>query len=136
MVDTEPVTFKTEDSMWQLMAEGKKTWDARLFDIDDERFHRLLRGRWEIDPVIGRQPYYLPKETLVRFLNKATEELLQFRFRGLQFVEWAPGWCFIQLGGLVCRYEADGVPRDLEERADALEKELDQEEELRLAEED
>ncbi len=37
MVDTEPLTFKVEDSMWQVMAEGKKTWDARLFDIDDER---------------------------------------------------------------------------------------------------
>ena len=106
----EPVTFKTEDSLWQTMAEGKKCWDARFFDISDDRIYRLCWGSWESNPPRGRrlrQPAYIPEEVKVCFLNKATGEVLQFRFNGIEFTDWAPGWCFIQLGGIIARYDAD-----------------------------
>lgn len=101
-----PILFKSENSLWQLMAEGKKTWDARLHDISDDRIYRLSLGMWDTDE--GRQPYYKPTEDIVSFLNKVTGEVLMFRFRELEFVVWAPGWVFIQLGGLVARRLPDG----------------------------
>lgn len=106
----EPVVFKSEDSLWQMLRQGTKSWDARHYDMSDPRMHRLAQGHWEQDPPPGRRPYYQSDETFVCFLNKLTGETLQFRFRGLITPGWAPGWCFIQLGGLVATYDAKGEP--------------------------
>lgn len=108
MNNKEPVVFKSEDSLWQLLAKGIKTWDARLNDITDERVLRLSKGHWEKNPPPGRMPYYKMDEDFVCFLNKLTDQMLQFRFRGLVYARWAPGWCFIELGGLVATYDKDG----------------------------
>lgn len=90
-----------------MLARGEKTWDARRHDIADDRIYRLSWGQWEKDPPEGRQPSWGPVEAFVSFLNKVTREVLQFRFRGLEFADWAPGWCFIILGGLVRRYKQE-----------------------------
>ncbi|MDD4986116.1 MAG: hypothetical protein PHQ43_10085 [Dehalococcoidales bacterium] len=111
------IVFKCEDSLWQLMASGKKQWDARQYDVTDERIFRLSMGAWEKDPPQGRQPAWLPREQLVAFLNNLTGETLIFRFRWLRFVSWAPGWVFICLGGRVQRLEADGAPVDESRKA-------------------
>ncbi|MBA7660379.1 MAG: hypothetical protein GH143_02550 [Calditrichaeota bacterium] len=108
MAEKGDIVFKSEDSLWQTLKEGRKTWDARLHDISDDRIYRLSWGKWEDKPPHGRQPVYLPQETFVHFLNKKTGQLLRFRFRGLEFAPWAPGWCFIGLGGLVSIIEPDG----------------------------
>lgn len=108
MNDKMPVVFKSEDSLWQMLAKGVKTWDARLNDINDERILRLSKGHWEKNPMPGRQPHYLPDEEFVCFLNKLSGQTLQFRFRGLIYARWAPGWCFIELSGLVGTYDKDG----------------------------
>lgn len=108
MSNKEPVIFKSEDSIWRLLAKGIKTWDARLNDITDERILRLTRGHWEQNPPPGRMPYYTMDEQFVCFLNKLTDQTLQFRFRGLTYARFAPGWCFIELGGLVSTYDKDG----------------------------
>lgn len=108
MNDKEPVVFKSDDGLWQMMAKGIKTWDARLYDLTDERILRLARGHWEKSYKPGRQPSYLPDETFVCFLNKVTDQTLQFRFRRLTFVHFAPGWCFLELGGLVVTFDKDG----------------------------
>lgn len=94
----EPQCFKCEDSLWQMLADGTKTWDARRYDMSDDRIYRLSRGQWKKDPT-----RWLLVEQLVCFQNKATGEVLTFRFSGLEFAPWAPGWCFIILGGLVVR---------------------------------
>jgi len=104
----EPVVFKSEDSLWQMLRQGTKSWDARRFDATDERIRRLILGHWEKNPNPGRLAYYTSDETFVCFLNKLTGQTLQFRFRGLITTGWAPGWCFIQLGGLVGTFDADG----------------------------
>ena len=104
----EPIVFNSEDSLWQMLRDGLKTWDARLHDMADERIYRLSWGKWDRGPAPGRQPSYLPQEEFVHFLNKLTGQLLKFRFRGLEFTSWAPGWCFIVLGGLVEVQEPDG----------------------------
>jgi hypothetical protein len=106
--DKEPVVFKSEDSLWQMLAKGIKTWDARLNNITDERILRLTKGHWEKNPHPGRMPYYTPDETFVCFENKLTGQVLQFRFRGLTYARFAPGWCFIELSGLVATYDKDG----------------------------
>jgi len=93
------IVFKTEDSVWQMMAEGKKPWDARRWDLEDERIRRLASGKW-IDASPGAQPYWAPTEALVSFVNKATGELLVFRYLDMVFQDWAPGWVFLKLGGL------------------------------------
>jgi hypothetical protein len=104
----EPVVFKSEDSLWQMLAKGIKTWDGRFNDVSDERILRLSRGHWEKNPMPGRLATYLMDEVFVCFENKLTGQVLQFRFRGLVYSRWAPGWCFIELGGLVSTYDKDG----------------------------
>jgi len=94
------IIFKCEPSFWKALADGPKPWDARLFDLSDDRIYRLARGKFDEAP-LGRQPCYLPEEESICFLNKLTGELLVFRYRGMEFVPWAPGWCFLQRGGLV-----------------------------------
>ena len=39
-----PIMFKCEDSLWQMMACGKKTFDMRLWDMADDRLYRLSWG--------------------------------------------------------------------------------------------
>ncbi len=108
MNNKESVVFKSEDSLWQMLRQGVKTWDARRFDISDERIRRLLLGHWEKDPPLGRRPLYEYNEPFVWFMNKLTGQTLQFRYRGFTTPGWATGWCFLQLGGLVATYDADG----------------------------
>ena len=108
MNDKESVVFKSEYSLWQMLAKGIKTWDERFNDVTDERIRRLILGHWEKDPPPGRRPSYVLDEPFVCFLNKLTGQTLQFRFRGLITPGWAPGWCFIQLGGLVATLDVDG----------------------------
>ncbi len=101
------IIFKTEDSIWQTLADGTKTWDYRRYDLNDlsdDRISRLSLGFWEKDSPPWRQPAWSPDVSFVSFLNKATGEVLKFRYRGMEFVPWAPGWCFLQLGDLVARY--------------------------------
>ena len=99
----EPVIFKCEDSLWQRLADGTKTWDARRHDISDERIYRLSRGKFDRESRLDRQPFYSLEEIFIHFENEQTGAILQFRYRGMEFVPWAPGWCFLQLGGLVSR---------------------------------
>jgi hypothetical protein len=108
MAEKGDIVFKSEDSLWQMLKDGRKTWDARLHNISDDRIYRLSWGQWEDSPPLGRRPEYHPVEPFVSFSNNKTGEILRFRFTGLEFVPWAPGWCFIQLGGLVAIIEPDG----------------------------
>lgn len=108
MNQKEPVVFESEDSLWQMMAQGIKPWDAQLSVLTDERILRLTRGHWEQNPTPGRMPSYQPDEDFVCFENRLTGQVLQFKFRGLIYARFAPGWCFIQLGSLVTTYDKDG----------------------------
>jgi hypothetical protein len=106
--EKEPVVFRSEDSLWQMLANGTKNWDARRYDMKDERIVRLSGGHWEKHTTLGRSLSYLPDETFVCFENRLTGQVLQFRFAGLRLTGWAPGWCFIILGGLVATIDKDG----------------------------
>lgn len=120
------IVFKSEDSMWQMLASGEKTFDARRWDIDDPRIVRLARGHWvDYEPAtrtlraLGNEQlakafeqtgaHYEFDEPHVCFLNKATGEIQKFRFQGLNFLPWAPGWCFMELGGIVERKDSKGL---------------------------
>ena len=92
-----PPVFKCEDSMWQMLADGTRTFDMRRWDMADERCVRLSAahsGSKHRFPTFMR-PWKVSK---VSFLNKATKWVLTFEYRGLEFVPWAPGWVFILLG--------------------------------------
>ncbi len=110
------IIFKTDAALWEMMAAGTKQWDARQCDLADERIWRLLAGYWEgtREPGghphgrPGRLPYWSPAESFVSFLNKETGEILKFRFRGFRFAPWAPGWVFLELGGLIERKTPGG----------------------------
>ena len=100
MNKAEPVRFKCEDSLWQMLASGEKMWDARRWDMADERIRRLAAGKWfKTPPAV--LPYWLPVEPFVDFENKATGQVLRRRLLGLEFAAWAPGWVFIILCGIV-----------------------------------
>jgi len=92
MTQKQPITFKTEESLWQMLADGTKTFDMRRWDLADDRIYRLAWGHVE------GQEAWIPNESSVSFLNKATGELLTFEYVGVEFTEWAPGWAFILLG--------------------------------------
>jgi len=108
MNQREPVVFKSEDSLWQLLAKGIKTWDARRFDPTDPRIQRLIPGHWEKNPNPGRLSFWEYDEPFICFENKLTGQILQFKYRGFITPGWAPGWCFLQLGALVATYDKDG----------------------------
>jgi len=108
MSKNDDIIFKTEDSVWQMMREGRKNWDGRFHDISDERIYRLSWGEWEETPFPGQQPSWKPVEPFVGFLNKVTGQVLRFRFEGLKLPHWTPGWCFIMLGDRIAIIEPDG----------------------------
>lgn len=108
MNNQEPVSFKTEDSLWEMLRKGIKTWDARMVDLKDERFQRLYAGHYEKNSEQGRRPFYRYNEEFICYENKLTGQILEFRYRGLTFPGWAPGWVFFQLGGLVATFDKDG----------------------------
>jgi hypothetical protein len=106
---SEPVVFKVEDTIWKVMQAGHKTWDARQVDLTDERFLRLFRCHWEGNSPPRQGQTYIPNEPYICFLNKDTGQTLQFRYRGVIQMNFAPGWCFFQLGNLVATIEPDGT---------------------------
>lgn len=100
-----PIVFKCEDSLWQMLADGSKTWDMRLWDLDDERISRLAWGH------LKDQDRWEPAEQWVSFQSKTTDEILTFKYDGVEFTDWAPGWGFILLGeqaGVAAEEEAGG----------------------------
>lgn len=98
----EPIVFRCENSLWQMMATGEKSFDFRRWDISDDRIYRLAWGQRVKEPE-GGLSYWEPKEPLVSFENKKTGEVLVFSYQGMEFTSWAPGWVFLLLGGLVRR---------------------------------
>ena len=114
MTEKGKIIFKCEGNLFRALADGTKTWDARRYDLEDSRIYRLACGSFSPAPA-GRKPDYQPGETFCHFVNKQTGELLQFRYRGMEFVPWAPGWCFLQLGGLV----SHGIPPEESELSES-----------------
>ena len=101
-MELERVVFKCEASLWGLLQSGHKTWDARLWDTSDERICRLAQFEEKVAWDGGcLQRVSHPVEEWVGFENKATGEVLTFRYEGLEFAFWAPGWVFITLGDQV-----------------------------------
>ena len=91
----EPIIFKCEDALWQMLADGRRNWDMRLWDLSDERIWRLAWGH------LKGQDRWEPDEKWVSFRNKGTDEILTFRYEGVEFTEWAEGWAFFLLGDQV-----------------------------------
>ena len=94
-----PPLFKCEHSLLQMMLDGKKTFDLRIYDMRDQRIARLHQGRY-IKSYQGYKTHdaWQPIEPYVDFLDKATGEVVRFVFRGMKFTPLAPGWCFLLLG--------------------------------------
>jgi len=95
MENKDHIIFKSEDSIWRTLEDGSKKFDYRRYDLADERIYRLSWGRrdgW------GDGLGIIWNEDFVSFLNKDTGEFLTFHYCGMEFVPWAPGWCFLLLG--------------------------------------
>jgi len=114
---SDPVVFKCEDSLWQMLAEEgvtgipAKPFDMRRYDTTDDRIYRLLWMTWageeagepdkhfEQAPHLARpKTFYKPDVEAVSFVNKETGQKLTRRYLGMEFSKWAPGWCFLVLG--------------------------------------
>jgi hypothetical protein len=128
MVDKDPIVFKCEASLWDMMVpvnpDGRsvKPFDMRRWDLADERIYRLSWGHRDKASDGSEEPRltlrealtlglsgiekqlelrgqkWVPDEKAVSFLNKATGELLTFEYLGVEFADWAPGWGFLLLG--------------------------------------
>lgn len=118
------IAFKCEDSMWQMMAEEgvtgipAKPFDMRRHDMTDDRIVRLSWGKArrvfgvvsfappDDDGRLRRNPdqsghrltVWEPEVESITFENKETGETLIRRYLGMQFEQWAPGWCFLLIG--------------------------------------
>ncbi|MDP2951709.1 MAG: hypothetical protein Q8O76_00145 [Chloroflexota bacterium] len=103
MSEANAIVFKAEHSLWLMLESGEKQWDARRWDLIDDRILRLAEGRWQRSNVGRVQPSWVPEEAEVTFLDKQTGETLTFRYQGMEFAEWAPGWVFLRLGGIISR---------------------------------
>jgi len=97
----EQILFKSEDSLWQMLRDGRKTWEARWWETSDERCYKLIWGT--------RHPggMWVPDVKEVSFVNKVTGEVLTFEYKGVECFPWAPAWGFIMLGALL-RHETGG----------------------------
>ena len=110
-----PIIFKCDPDLWDMLASGEKTWDARRYDMADDRIYRLSWGE-KLEMPHQIHPYasgiesrwheiWKPDEPTVSFQNKVTGEVLTFKYKGMEFTPWAPGWCILLLGE---RIEAGG----------------------------
>ncbi|KKL67579.1 hypothetical protein LCGC14_2133530 [marine sediment metagenome] len=118
--EPEPIVFKSEDSLWQMLAEEgvtgipAKPFDMRRWDMGQEGDDRLYRlTAFQVEPVVAPAVHFLAESTLqaisrdpksspevpsITFLNKATGERLTRQYVGMEFPAWAPGWVFLLLG--------------------------------------
>ena len=115
----EPIVFRCEPDLWEMLARGEKTWDARRWDLADDRIYRLAWGHRSVDNApLQAHPYpigvasrwgsfWSPDEPTVSFQNKATGEVLTFQYLGIEFVPWAPGWAFLLLGERVGKQQKE-----------------------------
>lgn len=91
--------FKSEHSLWIQLVEGQRTFDMRRYDVADERVYALMwtdsKGVWEV--------------STVEFVDKETEIVAMFEYRGMEFTDWANGWCFLKLGDLKNKHEVEGI---------------------------
>jgi len=106
--EEKPIIFETEDSLWQTMASGERSFDMRRWDLSDHRIYRLSLGHWEkldetLGALVGRQPEWTVNEPFISFRNKATTEILVCRYSGMEFTRWAPGWVFLIFTGIIRR---------------------------------
>ena len=119
-VDTNPRVTLSPDPFGRDAGPGPisaKPFDMRRYDLVDDRIYKLSFGRENGYPSRreqfkvavddeargGRSRYLLPEVEEVGFLNKATGELAVFEYKGMEFAEWAPGWCFLIIGRLLRR---------------------------------
>ncbi len=75
------VMFKTEASLWDMMAQRKRNWDARLRDDADKRIQVLF------DP---------KEEVQVLFWNKETHASISCRLQSID-LSTLPGWVLMHL---------------------------------------
>lgn len=111
------IVFKCEDSMWQMMVEEgvtgipAKPFDMRRHDMADDRIYRLSWMTWaarepgerverfqQVPPLARPRLHYKPDVDAISFFNKTTGEVLTRRYLGMEFTDWAPGWCFLLVG--------------------------------------
>lgn len=111
---TDPIVFKCEASLWDMLASGEKTFDMRRYDPKgDPRIEQLTRGstrpgmtvitdsdHFKLAPRQASREVTVwePEVEIILFKNKATGQTLVRRYRGMAFETWAPGWCFLLLG--------------------------------------
>lgn len=108
-----PIVFKTEHSLFLMLKDGSKRFDFRKWDMEDDRIYRMSWGKYQGNgersqafPMVSTMghwglPWWSPFEPAVSFMDKATGELLTFRYLGLDFPRSTPGWCVILLGEVV-----------------------------------
>jgi hypothetical protein len=131
-MSNDAIVFKCEASLWDMMAEEgvtgipAKPFDMRRYDMADDRIYRLSWGKGTVvfavisyappdgDGRVQREPrqtgqrvtVWEPEVESITFENKDTGEKLTRRYLGMQFENWAPGWCFLLLGA---RLDAGGA---------------------------
>ena len=102
-----PPLFRSEHSLWELLASGKRTFDMRLWDLADERIQRLAMGSLAGRVLVLKAPpegsaqvsdLWRPNEKQVAFVDKVTGEVGVWNYMAVRFEAWAPGWGFMLLG--------------------------------------
>ena len=85
------IEYKTEHSLWLMMKAGNKNWDARLWDMGDDRIHAMATGHR------GDNGRWKSEVELVVFIDKETGEELTMELEDIILEPWSPGWGFMKL---------------------------------------
>ena len=86
------IGFKSYSWFFDQYIIGSKTWDARLVDLSDDRIYAL---RYTSTRDAGAKQEV---ETITFADFEGAGDRITFRYDRMEFVDWAPGWCFLVLG--------------------------------------
>jgi len=90
--DMRHIGFKSEPWFFDQLLAGRKTWDARIDDMADDRIYALHFSH-------TRNAESQQDVESITFANTFDHSWqITFRFDRLEYAHWAPGWCFLILG--------------------------------------
>ncbi|KKN54156.1 hypothetical protein LCGC14_0595050 [marine sediment metagenome] len=87
------IGFKSERWFFDQLFAGRKTWDARLDDLTDDRIYAL-----HFSHTRNAEPQQDVETITFTDTDHIGTREITFRFDRLEYGHWAPGWCFLILG--------------------------------------
>ena len=103
------IIFNSESLSWETLLRGELNFHPRQWNPSDPRIVALSEMTLGAEtlhrrPVDGfsltdlENKAWAPTVKTIAFRNKATDEVLTFEFKGVDFLSCTPKWIFLMLG--------------------------------------